>query len=192
MDVVALDIPEVKLLRPRRFADARGFFCETYRCDALAAAGIDHPFVQDNLSYSRETGTVRGLHLQRPPQAQAKLVSVVTGAVLDVAVDVRRGSPTYGRHVTARLDAEAGAQLYVPVGFLHGFVTLAPDTRVAYKVSAVYAPDCEASARWDDPALGIDWGLEAGAARLSAKDAAAPPFAELASPFVLARSGAPA
>lgn len=187
MDILELEIPEVKLLRPRRFADARGFFSETYRRDLLAAAGIEHPFMQDNLSYSREAGTVRGLHLQRPPHAQAKLVSVITGAILDVAVDVRQGSPTFGRHVRATLDADEGAQLYVPEGFLHGFITLQADTHVCYKVSDVYAPECEMAVRWDDEALGIDWGAPAGAALLSAKDAAAPAFAALVSPFAFAR-----
>lgn len=187
MDIVRLDIPEVMLLRPRRFADPRGFFTETYRAPAAAEAGVTDVFVQDNLSYSAAPGTVRGLHYQAPPRAQAKLVSVLTGRILDVAVDVRRGSPTYGRHVKAGLDAEGGWQIYVPAGFLHGFVTLEPDTRVFYKVSDVHDPGCDGAVRWDDAALGIDWGIDPADAVLSGRDAAAPAFADFTSPFAYAR-----
>jgi dTDP-4-dehydrorhamnose 3,5-epimerase len=183
MDIERLDIPEVMIVRPRRFADDRGFFAETWRRDRLRAAGIGD-FVQDNMSFSREAGTLRGLHYQRPPHAQAKLVSVLTGSILDVAVDVRRGSPTYGRHVKVELSARDGAQLFVPVGFLHGFITLEPETRVAYKVSDYYAADCDAAVRWDDPGLGIDWGVTRDRAILSPKDAGAPAFTDFDSPFV--------
>jgi dTDP-4-dehydrorhamnose 3,5-epimerase len=186
MDVVRLEIPEVLLLRPRRFADPRGWFNETWSRQALAQAGLACDFVQDNLSYSARAGTVRGLHFQAPPHAQSKLVAVVTGAVLDVVVDVRRGSPTYGRHVSARLDAETGWQIFVPVGFLHGFVTLQDDTRVTYKVDAPYAPAAEGAVIWNDPDLAIAWGVEPARAILSDKDAAAPRFADLASPFSFA------
>ena len=132
-------LPGVKLLTPRRFGDARGWFMESWNREALRARGIDLDFVQDNHSLSAQTGTVRGLHYQRPPHAQAKLVRVVAGAILDVAVDVRRGSPTYGRWVAEELSAENGRQLLVPVGFLHGFVTRAPGTEVVYKCTDVYA-----------------------------------------------------
>lgn len=181
MDVVRLDIPEIMLLRPRRFADARGYFYEPWNRETLAGAGITGDFVQDNLSYSAKAGTVRGLHFQRPPHAQAKLVYAVTGSVLDVVVDIRTGSPTYGRHVKATVCAEEGWQIYVPAGFLHGFITLQDDTRVAYKVDAPYAPACEGAVIWNDPDLAIDWG--APSAVLSDKDAQARPFAELVSPF---------
>ncbi|HYG26568.1 MAG TPA: dTDP-4-dehydrorhamnose 3,5-epimerase [Caulobacteraceae bacterium] len=181
MEVERLAIPEVLRVRPRRIGDARGHFTETYRRDRLEAAGIACPFVQDNLSYSAAAGVLRGLHYQRPPHAQAKLVSVLDGRILDVVVDVRRGSPTFGEHLTVEMSAKDGAQLFVPEGFLHGFVTLTPDTRVAYKVSDYYAADCDAAVRWDDPDLGINWGVSAPT--LSAKDAAAPLFAQFDTPF---------
>lgn len=185
MDVRPMDIPEVVLLRPKRHGDARGFFAETWNRRRLEAAGIARDFVQDNLSWSARAGTLRGLHYQRPPHAQAKLVSVLAGRILDVAVDARRGSPTFGRHVKAELSAQDGAQMFVPEGFLHGFVTLEPDTRVAYKVSDYYAADCDGAVRWDDPDLAIDWGFPAGELILSDKDAAAPAFAEFDNPFTL-------
>ncbi|HEX6867027.1 MAG TPA: dTDP-4-dehydrorhamnose 3,5-epimerase [Caulobacteraceae bacterium] len=188
MDVQRLEIPDVVLLRPKRHGDSRGFFVETWHRGRLAGAGIACDFVQDNLSYSAKAGTLRGLHYQRPPHAQAKLVSVLTGRALDVAVDARRGSPTYGRHVKAELSAETGAQLFVPEGFLHGFVTLEPDTRVAYKVSDHYAADCDGAVRWDDPDLAIDWGVSD--AVLSDKDATAPLFADFDTPFAYAGAGA--
>ncbi|MDP7487945.1 MAG: dTDP-4-dehydrorhamnose 3,5-epimerase, partial [Alphaproteobacteria bacterium] len=145
--------------------------------------GIDTVFVQDNLSLSLRAGTIRGLHLQLPPHAQAKLVSVVSGCVLDVAVDLRMGSPTFAQHVAVELSAASGEQLYVPEGFAHGFCTLEAETRVAYKVSAFYAPDHEAGLRWDDPALGIAWPVAAGEAMLSEKDLT-PPLATFDSPFL--------
>lgn len=176
MDVGAFPIEGPLLITPRRFGDDRGWFSESYNKRALAEAGLDVDFVQDNLSLSREVGTLRGLHYQAPPRAQGKLVSVVTGAVLDVAVDVREGSPTYGRYVSARLDGETGAQLWVPEGFLHGFVTLEPDTRVAYKVTAHYSREHDGAVAWDDPDIAIDWGVDAPV--LSAKDKAAPRLKE--------------
>ena len=184
MDLRRLSIPDVLVLKPRRHADDRGYFMESYSRAAMATLGLEPVFVQDNLSLSRQVGTLRGLHYQRPPKAQAKLVQVIQGRILDAAVDVRRGSPTYGRHATVELSAETGEQIFVPAGFLHGFVTLEPDTLVLYKVDAPYAPECEGSVRWDDPDLGIDWGVSAGVATLSAKDAAAPAFAAFDSPFV--------
>src|SRR3712207_1712340 len=165
-------LPGVKVLTPRRFGDARGWLSESWNRETPRARGIDLDFVQDNHSLSADLGTVRGLHYQRPPHAQAKLVRVVAGAILDVAVDVRRGSPTFGRWVAEELTAENGRQLLVPVGFLHGFVTRAPDTQVVYKCTDVYAPDCDGAVAWDDPEIGIDWGLEPGAAVLSDKDRA--------------------
>ena len=173
----------VKVLTPRRHADARGWFMESWSRAALAAGGLALDFVQDNHSLSVEPGTVRGLHFQRPPHAQAKLVRVVAGAILDVAVDARVGSPSYGRWVGVELSAANGRQLLIPEGFLHGFVTRAAMTEVVYKCTDGYAPDCDGAVAWDDPDLGIDWGVEARAAVLSEKDRRAGRFADLASPF---------
>ena len=175
----------VLILTPRRFGDARGWFSETWNREALRARGIDIDFVQDNHSLSVAPGTVRGLHYQRPPHAQAKLVRVGAGAVLDVAVDARRGSPTFGRWVGVELSAENGRQLLIPAGFLHGFATRTPDAQLLYKCSDVYAPDCDGAVAWDDPNLGIDWGL-AGEATLSDKDRAAPRWTDFQSPFAWA------
>ena len=183
LDIADTGIPEVKRLVPRRFADGRGFFTETWNAAKMAAAGLDLAFCQDNHSYSAEAGTVRGLHYQSPPMAQAKLVRVARGAVRDIAVDVRRGAPTFGAWVAEELSAANGVQLLVPRGFLHGFVTLVPDTDVLYKVDAPYAPDCDGAVRFDDPDLGIDWGIDPASAVLSEKDAAAPPFRDFVTPF---------
>ncbi len=183
MDLVRLAIPDVMVLTPRRFADERGYFAETWSERAWREAGLGVRFVQDNLSHSAAPSTLRGLHYQRPPHAQAKLVAVLRGRVLDVAVDIRRGSPWYGRHVTHELSAETGAQMYVPEGFLHGFLTLEPDTLVTYKVSDRYAAECDAGVRWNDPDIAIDWGLGESRPILSPKDAAAPLFAGFESPF---------
>lgn len=149
----------------------------------MADAGLDHAWVQDNQSYSKAKGTIRGLHYQAPPFAQAKLVRVVSGAILDVAVDVRRGSATYGQWVAEALSAEDGAQLLIPRGFLHGFVTLSTDAMVLYKVDAPYNAEADGAVRFDDPDLGVDWGLDPGTAVLSDKDAAAPFLADWTSPF---------
>ena len=176
-------IPGVLVLTPRRFGDGRGWFSESWSARVMAAAGLVFDWVQDNHSHSVEAGTVRGLHYQAPPSAQTKLVRVVRGAVLDVAVDVRRGSPTYGAWVAEELSAENGAQLLVPRGFLHGFVTLEPATDVLYKVDAFYDPAADGAVRFDDPDLRIDWGIAPGTAVLSEKDAAAPAFADFESPF---------
>lgn len=183
MEIESLAIPDVKLIRPRRFGDARGWLMETYSASAFAKAGITDVFVQDNQSFSAPRGTVRGLHFQAPPQAQAKLVRVLGGRILDVAVDLRRGSPSFGRHVAVELDAESGTQMLVPVGFAHGFCTLGPDTMVAYKVSAPYAPALEGGVLWDDPALGIDWPVHPGEATLSDRDRRLPPLADLPEVF---------
>lgn len=183
MQIEKTALPDVLALTPKRFADARGFFSEVWNRRALAEVGIDLDFVQDNHSYSAHKGTVRGLHYQSPPHAQAKLVRVAKGAVLDVAVDIRKGSPDFGKWVSVTLSAENGRQLLVPTGFLHGFVTLVDDTEVLYKCSDYYAPECDGAIRFDDPTLAIDWGLPADKAVLSDKDAAAPNFAGFTSPF---------
>ncbi len=185
MPVVAesLAIPEIKLVRPKKHGDARGFFSETYVKRDFVAAGIDVEIVQDNHSLSADVGTVRGLHFQTPPFAQDKLVRVTRGAILDVAVDIRVGSPTFGKHVAVRLSAQEWNQLFVPIGFAHGFVTIEPDTEVLYKVSNYYAPQNDKGLLWNDPALGIDWGLASSAAILSAKDKVQPTLAELPAYF---------
>jgi len=176
-------IPDVILVTPDRHGDARGFFTETFRANVYEAAGIAGPFVQDNHAFSAAAGVLRGLHFQAPPMAQAKLVRCARGAVLDVAVDIRKSSPTYGQHVSAELSDENGAQLYVPDGFAHGYLTLTPDCVVVYKMTEYYAPETEAGLAWDDPALGIDWPLPNGAPSLSPKDAELPGLADFDSPF---------
>lgn len=179
MEIVSLEIPDVKLIRPRKFGDHRGFFSEVYSRKAFSEAGIPQEFVQDNHSLSSEVGTVRGLHFQVPPAAQAKLIRVVRGAIFDVAVDIRRGSPTYGRHVAVRISAEEWNQLLVPVGFAHGFCTLEPDTEVLYKVTDFYSPEHDKGLLWNDSDLGIRWPVSAEAARLSDKDRTHPRLADL-------------
>jgi dTDP-4-dehydrorhamnose 3,5-epimerase len=183
MDIVALAIPDVKLIRPKKFGDHRGFFSETYSRQAFAAAGFDYEFVQDNHSLSSEVGTVRGLHFQLPPFAQDKLVRVVRGAILDVAVDIRKDSPTYGRHVHAVISAAEWNQILIPTGFAHGFCTLEPDTEVIYKVTNFYSPEHDRGLLWNDPDLGIDWPVTAEQARLSDKDRVHPGLAALAEVF---------
>ncbi|MCS0503128.1 dTDP-4-dehydrorhamnose 3,5-epimerase [Ancylobacter mangrovi] len=180
-----LDVPDVVLIQPKRHGDERGYFCETYKKSDFDAFGIDTVFVQDNESLSRQVGVVRGLHFQTPPFAQAKLVRAVRGAIFDVAVDIRRGSPSFGAWVSATLSAERGEQLLVPHGFAHGFCTLEPDTIVAYKVDAPYAPANDAGILWDDPAIGIEWPVAAEAAILSAKDRVQPKLEDYATPFTL-------
>ena len=177
MQVQELAIPDVKVLVPGRFCDGRGFFSEVYSRKALSESGIDIDFVQDNHSRSAERGTVRGLHFQIPPHAQDKLVRVVRGSVFDVAVDLRRSSPTYGRHVSVVLSAEAGNQVLVPVGFAHGFMTLEPDTEIVYKVSDYYAPNHDQGLLWNDPELGIRWPVSEEEVVLSDKDRRQPKFA---------------
>ena len=177
MKVTALAIPEVKLISPEVRSDSRGFFLESYRDDRYAAAGVAGPFVQDNQSFSRR-GVLRGLHFQWPDHVQGKLVSVVHGAVWDVAVDIRRGSPTFGEWVGCELSAENHHQLWVPPGFAHGFVVLSETALFTYKCTAHYSPTDEVSIRWDDPSLRIDWPLQT-APVLSSSDAAAPCLASL-------------
>ncbi len=180
MEVRSLAIAEVKLLIPRVFRDERGFFTESYNAKTLAdAAGITAQFVQDNHSLSVAKGVVRGLHFQTPPAAQDKLVRVLRGSILDVAVDIRRGSPTYGQHVSAVLSADNATQMWVPKGFAHGFCTLEPDTEVFYKTTGYYAPADDKGLRWNDPGLGIAWPVSAEEAVLSGKDTTQPLLSEL-------------
>ncbi len=183
MRIESLDIPAVKLIVPVRHGDHRGFFSEVYNRKGLALAGIDIEFVQDNHSLSAERGTVRGLHVQVPPFAQDKLVRVTRGSVYDVAVDLRRGSPTFGRHATVVLTAREGNQVLVPAGFAHGLMTLEVDTEVLYKVSDYYAPSHDRGILWNDPALGIPWPFEEADAVLSDKDRVQPRLAVFESPF---------
>lgn len=179
MEVVALGLPEVKLVTPRRFHDNRGYFYEAWSAKAFAGAGLDFDFVQDNVSLSLRRGTVRGLHFQLAPNAQAKLVSCLRGAILDVAVDIRAGSPTFGRHVAAELSGENGRALMVPAGFAHGFVTLVDDTIATYKVDAPYSQPDDRGIYWADPALGIDWPITEAEAEMSDKDKILPRLADL-------------
>lgn len=175
--------PQVRLIKLRRFGDERGWFAEIYSERTFAELGIGARFVQDNHSLSRPVGTLRGLHFQTPPHAQAKLVRCVRGSVLDVAVDVRKGSPTYGRWVSAELSAENGDQLYVPIGFAHGFVTLKPDTEVIYKVSEFYDPASDGGLRWNDPEIGVAWPVPPTGPVLSWKDQRLPLLKAFESPF---------
>lgn len=179
MQITATALPGVMLIQPVRHGDARGYFSEVYRDDMLRAAGIDIAFVQDNQSMSAAVGVVRGLHFQSPPMAQAKLVRVISGSILDVAVDIRRSSPHYGQHVAVVLSADEGQQLLVPEGFAHGFCTLEPNSTVYYKVSAYYSPENDRGLLWNDPALGIDWRLGGREPVLSDKDRRNPRLAEL-------------
>lgn len=174
-------LPGVLILTPKRFGDARGFFSESWNRRVLAGHGIELDFVQDNHSLSARAGTLRGLHFQAPPHAQDKLVRCGRGRLFDVAVDIRRGAPTYGRWFGTELSAENGRQLLIPKGFLHGFVTREPETEICYKCTDYYAPEADGAVLWSS--CGIDWGL-AGAPVLSEKDAAAVPFAAFESPFV--------
>ncbi len=183
MCFVKLEIPEVVVFTPKTFGDHRGFFSETFNSNTWSKAGFDLEFVQDNHSLSTEKGTVRGLHFQSPPHAQTKLLRVVAGAVFDVAVDVRRGSPTFGKWVSAIISARKWNQILVPAGFAHGFCTLQPETQVLYKVTGTYAPDHEFGIRWNDPALGIDWPVDKNEAIVSEKDRHYPNFADLGNHF---------
>jgi dTDP-4-dehydrorhamnose 3,5-epimerase len=183
MQIIDTEIPDVKVIVPRRYKDARGYFAETYNQKILREIGIEAAFVQDNQSMSAEAGVVRGLHFQIAPMAQVKLVRILRGAILDVALDIRRGSPTFGRHVSVRLNADDGKQVLIPLGFAHGFATLEPNTEVFYKVSNYYSPTHERGIRWNDPALGIDWGVDEKAAILSERDRVHPMFQNAADLF---------
>lgn len=186
MKTEALGPQGLTLITPARFGDDRGWFSETWSKSRMDEAGLTHDFVQDNHSLSGAAGTLRGLHYQAPPFAQAKLVRCVRGAIWDVAVDIRPGSPTFGQWAGARLDPETGAQLLVPRGYLHGFLTLTPDAEVQYKVDAPYSKAHDGAVAWNDPDLAVDWPLvDAGVSApvLSEKDAAAPRLGEIPNPF---------
>jgi dTDP-4-dehydrorhamnose 3,5-epimerase len=188
--VQPLAIPEIKLVHPPMIRDERGFFSETYSRRTMAEANIDAEFVQDNHSLSRARGVLRGLHYQLAPHAQGKLVRVVRGAIFDVAVDLRQGSPTFGQHVSAVLSAANWLQLWVPAGFAHGFCTLEPDTEVFYKVTAFYAPDCDRGIAFDDPDLAIEWPVSPSEAILSDKDKRHPRLRDLPAQFAYESSPA--
>lgn len=177
--VTPLAIEGLLLIEPRRLGDERGYFAETFKSSVLAEHGFTADFVQDNQSLSAQKGVVRGLHFQLPPFAQDKLVRVLKGAILDVAVDIRRDSPTFGHHVAVELSAANFRQLLVPKGFAHGFCTLEPDTEVAYKVTNYYSPECDRGILWNDPALGIQWPVAEDQAILSDKDRRAPKLADM-------------
>jgi len=168
--ITPLALPEVLLITPKRHGDARGWFTETWSRRTFQAAGLDHDFVQDNQAFNARAGTVRGLHFQQSPHPQAKLVRVLSGAIYDVAVDVRAGSATFGQWVGARLTAEGGEQLLIPRGFAHGYSTLTDDCMLAYKVDGDYAPQTEGGVIWNDPDLAIDWGVDPAEAITSDKD----------------------
>ncbi len=178
-EILPLALPEVLLIIPVRHGDSRGFFSETYSRKTLAQAGFDKPFVQDNHSLSGKRGILRGLHFQRPPHAQDKLVRVTRGAVFDVAVDIRKGSPSFGQWVGEELSEDNWRQMLVPAGFAHGFVTLSDTVEVLYKVTDDYAPDCEGGLAWDDAALGIDWPLPIHEITTNARDRGWPKLSEL-------------
>ncbi|VFU08114.1 dTDP-4-dehydrorhamnose 3,5-epimerase [Methylocella tundrae] len=183
MEVKTTALPGVLVLKPRRFADSRGYFVETYNQRGLAEAGVSAQFVQDNQSFSAKAGTIRGLHFQLPPAAQTKLVRALRGSIFDVAVDLRQGSPTFGRWIGETLTASGGEQLLIPRGFAHAFCTLEDDAEVAYKVDDFYAPKCDSGLIWNDPDLSIDWPIDPASVILSDKDAKLGSFKAFASPF---------
>lgn len=178
MKVEKLAIEDVLLLTPPKFGDARGFFSETYNRATLTENGLEPEFVQDNHSHSRDRGVLRGLHFQLPPFAQDKLVRVTRGSIFDVAVDIRKNSPTYGQHVSTILSHENWTQIWVPKGFAHGFVTLENDTEVQYKVTNLYSPEHDRGMAWDDPDIGIDWPVDRDDIKLSDKDKVHPGLSE--------------
>jgi dTDP-4-dehydrorhamnose 3,5-epimerase len=183
MQVTLTELPGVLVFKPQYFQDHRGYFVETYNARAAHEIGLEADFVQDNQAFSIRRGTVRALHFQVPPRAQAKLVRVLRGSIYDVAVDLRTGSATYGRWTAATLTAQGGEQIFVPRGFAHGYCTLEDNTEVAYKVDCNYAPECEQGIVWDDPTLAIGWPIAAGEAVLSDKDRKLSRFREFVSPF---------
>ena len=190
LDVTRLAIPDVLEIKPKKFGDDRGFFAETYNAERFTEAGITMGWVQDNQSLSAAQFTLRGLHYQTPPFAQDKLVRVLKGSILDVAVDIRKGSPTFGQWVSLVVSAAAFNQILVPKGFAHGFLTLEPATEVYYKVSAPYSAANDRGIRWDDPSIGIDWPLDGATPLLSDKDRVAPTLTEVESAFTYEQNGA--
>lgn len=179
MQIERFNIEDIFLIQPTKHRDERGFFSETYRREVLAVEGVRAEFVQDNHVYSAERGVLRGLHFQIPPRAQGKLVRCTRGTILDVSVDIRKGSPTYGRHVAVELSAANWRQIWVPPGFAHGYLALEADCEVIYKVTEYWAPACERGLAWNDPSLAIDWGISAIDAKLADKDRLYPLLAEL-------------
>lgn len=178
------DMSQLRLIKPMRHMDARGWFTEVYSEPAFAALGIECRFIQDNHSLSAPRFTLRGLHFQTPPRGQDKLVRCIRGRIFDVAVDIRKGSPTYGQWAGTELSAENGFQLFIPIGFAHGFLTLEPDCEVSYKCSDTYAPDYDGGVRWDDPAISIAWPIpDSIVPELSSRDVMHPLLADLDSPF---------
>jgi len=183
MEITRLAIPDVLVITPPKFEDHRGFLSETFRSDGMAACGVDFPWLQENHSYSAQAGTVRALHFQAGDAPQAKLVRVLRGAIFDVAVDLRRGSPDYGKHVSAILSADNWMQIYVPAGFAHGFCTLEPETSITYKTTAFWNPALEGGLCWNDPDLAIAWPVKAEDTILSERDTKWAPFAQFETPF---------
>jgi len=179
MQIQRFAIRDLLLIRPAKHTDARGFFSEVYRSDAFLAEGVDAQFVQDNHVYSRMSGILRGLHFQAPPHAQGKLVRCIKGTILDVAVDIRVGSPTFGHHVAIELSATNWQQVWVPPGFAHGYVTLEADCEVIYKVTQYWNPSSERGIAWDDPALAIDWNVSPSKVMMADKDRALPRLADV-------------
>ncbi|MFC4991198.1 dTDP-4-dehydrorhamnose 3,5-epimerase [Rubritalea tangerina] len=184
MTITPTEIPDVLILSPKKHGDARGFFSEVYKESVLAEHGFTEAFIQDNHAYSAEAGVLRGLHYQSPPFAQDKLVRVVRGSIYDVAVDIRKGSATFGKWVGVELSADNWQQLLVPKGFAHGYLTLEPDTEVLYKVTNRYAPECDKGVLWNDAEIGVDWPLK-GEPILSAKDEVQPLLSEIELEFTL-------
>ena len=183
MRIKTTEIPEIIILKPQKHEDERGFFSETYNFSELHRYGIKMVFIQDNQSLSKKSGTLRGLHYQSPPFAQDKLVRVIRGSILDVALDIRRGSPTFGCHIAEIISAKTWNQILVPKGFAHGFLTLEDNTEVIYKVSDYYAPDYDLGVKWDDPDLEIDWGIDSTNVIISQNDLKQPLFSDIKSPF---------
>lgn len=186
MEIESLDIPDVLLVKPKKFGDDRGFFSEVFRADLWDRLGVDLTFVQDNHVFSAQRGVLRGLHFQKPPSAQGKLVRCTRGAILDIALDIRHGSPTFGKYVSAEISAANWHQIWVPPGFAHGYVTLEPDCEVIYKVTAYYDPSTDSGVAWDDPALMIDWRVPASELTLSEKDRQNPTLSHAAIAFTYA------
>lgn len=182
IETLSMAIQDVKLIKPSKISDSRGYFSEIYRQDALKAAGLKFDFVQENQSLSTEVGVIRGLHFQIPDFAQDKLVRVTRGRIFDVAVDIRRSSPTFGQHVSTELSAENMHQMLIPIGFAHGFCTLEPNTEVVYKVTNYYSRECDRGVLWNDPDIGIAWP-KVSVSRLSERDQKQPRLRDLPAAF---------